>query len=100
MYNSACSFAVFLRKIKISENRGSPRIDVHYLELIKDDKKKGQLKRELSELNFQKYTINEFCSNRSQVIMALMNLRTHGIIEERILQLNNFFENNGYKASN
>jgi hypothetical protein len=68
------------------------------INLIKDYNKRGQLKHELSELNFQKYAINRFCSSRSQVIMALMTLHSHGITEDRILQLNSFFENNGYKA--
>jgi hypothetical protein len=68
------------------------------INVIKDYNKRGQLEHELSELNFQKYAINRFCSSRSQVIMALMNLRSHGITEDRILQLNNMLsENNGYK---
>jgi hypothetical protein len=73
----------------------SAALDV--INLIKDHNKKGQLKRELSELSFQKYAINQFCSRRSQVIMALINLQTHGITEDRILQLNNFLEKNRMK---
>jgi hypothetical protein len=71
------------------------------LHLINDIKKYNKidgLKKELSALNFQKYAINEFCSSRSQVIMALMNLKNHGITEERILCLSNTLENNGYEA--
>jgi hypothetical protein len=56
------------------------------------------LEHELSELNFQKYAINEFCSSRSQLIMALTNLQSHGISEDRILQLNNFLQNNVYNV--
>jgi hypothetical protein len=63
------------------------------INLIIDHNKKGQLKRELSELSLQKYAIDRFCSSHSEVIMALMNLRSHGISEDRILQLNNFLEN-------
>jgi hypothetical protein len=70
---------------------------LHVINVIQDYNKKGQLKRELSELNFQKYAINRFCSSRNQVLMALMNPRSHGITEDRILELNNFLENNGYK---
>jgi hypothetical protein len=62
------------------------------INLIKDHNKKGQLKRELYDMNLQKYAIDRFCSNRSQVIMALMNLSSHGITEDRILHLNNFLE--------
>jgi hypothetical protein len=68
------------------------------INLIIDHNKKGQLKCELSELSFQKYAIDRFCSNRSQVVMALMNLQSHGITEERIILLNNFLESNGYKT--
>ena len=69
------------------------------INVVSDYNKKGQLKNELSELSFQKYAINEFCSNRSQVITALINLKNRGITEERLIQLNNFVENNGYKTS-
>ena len=58
----------------------------------------SQLKRELSELTLQKYAIDRFCSSRSQVIMALMNLRGHGISEDRILYLNYLLEKNGYNV--
>jgi hypothetical protein len=70
---------------------------LHVIDVIKDNNKRGQLKRELSELTFQKYAINRFCSSHNQVIMALMNLKNHGITEDSILQMNNFLENNGYK---
>src|SRR5215212_10853955 len=51
----------------------SAALDV--INLIIDHNKKGQLKREVYELNVQKYAIDRFCSSRSQVIMALMNLK-------------------------
>jgi hypothetical protein len=35
-----------------------------------------------------------------KVIMALMNLRGHGITEERILELNSFLGDNGYNDMN
>jgi hypothetical protein len=55
-------------------------------------------KKKLSSLYMQKYAINEFCSSRSQLIMALMNLRNHVITEDRLIKLNNFVENNIYKV--
>ena len=63
---------------------------------IKGYNKKGQLEHDLSELSLKKYAVNEFSSNRIQVITALMNLKTHGITEERILCLNNLLQNSGY----
>jgi hypothetical protein len=51
---------------------------------------------ELSEMSLQKYAIDRFCSSRSQVIMTLMNLRSHGVLEDRILYLNDLLEKNGY----
>jgi hypothetical protein len=66
------------------------------INIVSDYNKKGQLKHELSELSLQKYAINEFCSSHSQAITALMNLKNHGITEDRILYLNNFLENNRY----
>jgi hypothetical protein len=44
------------------------------INVVSDYNKKGQLEHELSELIFQKYAINQFCSNHSQVIRALFNL--------------------------
>jgi hypothetical protein len=77
-----------------AETYGFPRSSaaLHVIDVIKDYNRKGQLKRELSELNLQKYAIDRFCSSRSQVIMALMNLKSHGITEEQIISLNNFLE--------
>jgi hypothetical protein len=69
------------------------------INLIIDHSKKGRLKRELSELSFEKYAIDRFCSSNSQVINALMNLRSHGITNEQIILLNNFLESNGYKTT-
>jgi hypothetical protein len=72
---------------------------VYVLNNLRDYNEKGQLKKELSSLYLQKYAVEEFCSRRSQVIMALTNLRSHGIDEEQIMVVNNFMESNGYKAS-
>ncbi len=66
---------------------------------IKQGGKKGQLKKELSELTLQKYAIDRFFSSLSQLILALMNLHGHGLTDDRILELNNFLESNGYKTS-
>jgi len=49
------------------------------INLIKDHNKKGQLKRELSELSLRKYAIDKFRSSCNQVIMFLMNLKSHGL---------------------
>ena len=69
------------------------------INLVKDHNKKGQLKRELSELTLQKYAIERFCSCHSQGIIALLNLQNHGITEERIILLNSILESNGYQTS-
>jgi hypothetical protein len=84
-----------------AELYGFPRSTaaVYVLNNLKDYNKKGQLKRELSELSLQKYAIERFCSSHRQVINALANLRGHGIRDEQIILLNNFLESNGYKTS-
>jgi hypothetical protein len=58
--------------------------------LIIDHNKKGQLN--VNCLSFQKYAIDRFCSSHSEVIMSLLNLKSHGIAEEQIILLNNFLE--------
>ena len=56
------------------------------INVIKDYNKRGQLEHKLSGLKFQKYAINRFCSSPSEVIMALMNLKSRGISEDIILE--------------
>jgi hypothetical protein len=70
---------------------------LHVINLIKDHNKKGQLKKELSSLYLQKYAINEFCSRHSQTLINLAKLKSYGLTEDRILQLNDFLEKNGMK---
>ena len=65
------------------------------INIVSEYNKKGQLKRELSELTFQKHAIKEALSSNSQVITALMNLRSYEISEDRILYLNDLLEKNG-----
>jgi hypothetical protein len=72
---------------------------VYVLNNLREYNKKGQLKKELSALYLQKYTVEQLCLRQNQVIMALTNLRSHGIDEEQIMAVNNFMESNGYKAS-
>jgi hypothetical protein len=81
-----------------AELYGFPRSTaaVYVLNNLRDYNKKGQLKKELSELTLQKYAIERYLSNRSQVMMTLMNLQSLGLTDDRILELNNFLENNVY----
>jgi hypothetical protein len=64
---------------------------------IKDYNKIGGLKREVSRLCQQIFVVNGICANQNKAMMAMINLQSRGITEDRILQLNNFLENNGYK---
>jgi hypothetical protein len=72
------------------------------LRLIDDTKKYNKsngLKEELSALYLQKYTLDQACSHQSQALIALTQLKSHGLTEDRLLQLNNFLESNGYETS-
>jgi hypothetical protein len=95
--NELISFKIAV--CEAAELYGFPRSTaaIYVLNNLRDYNKKGQLKKELSSLYLQKYAVKEFCSRRSQIIMTLTNLNSHGITEDRILQLNSFLENNGYK---
>jgi hypothetical protein len=69
------------------------------LRLIDDIKKYNKidgLKKELSSLYMQKYTLDQVCSRQNKSMRALINLQSRGITEDRILELNNFLESNGY----
>jgi hypothetical protein len=85
--------------MRLQRRMASPRSTaaVYVLNNLRDYNKKDLLKRELTSLHLQKYAVEEFCSRHSQLIMAITNLKSHGITEDRILQLNNYLESNGYK---
>jgi hypothetical protein len=63
---------------------------------INDYDKMGGLKRELSRLCQQIFVVKECCFRQNKSMMAMLNLQIRGITEEKILQLNDLLENNGY----
>jgi hypothetical protein len=72
------------------------------MRLIDDIKKYNKinwLNRELERLSLQKYALDQACSHQSQSLIALSKLKSYGVTEDRILQLNNILENNRYKAN-
>jgi mannitol-specific phosphotransferase system IIBC component len=91
------SFKVALNEAAETYGLTSTSAALDVINLIKDHNKKGQLKRDLSEMSLQKYAIDRFCSSRSQVITSLVELQNRGISEEQILQVNNFLEKNDYE---
>jgi hypothetical protein len=54
------------------------------------------MKKEVSRLSQQVFFVNGVWANQNKAMMAMLNLQSRGITEERILQLNSFLENNGY----
>ena len=72
------------------------------LRLIEDIKKYNKingLKEELSALYLQKYTLDQAYSRQSQALINLAKLKSYGLTEDKILQLNNFLEDNVFKVS-
>ena len=63
---------------------------------IREYNKIGGLKKEVSRLCQQIFVIKGLCANQNEVMMTLVNLKSHGITEDNILYLNNLLENNGY----
>jgi len=57
----------------------------------------GGLKKELNKLTAQVVSVNEICFRQNKSMMAMLNLQSRGITEDRILYMNNILENNGYK---
>jgi hypothetical protein len=69
------------------------------LQLINDIKKYNKingLRRELSALYLNKYTLNQACFHQNQAISTVLKLQSHGVTEDRILYINKLLENNGY----
>jgi hypothetical protein len=66
---------------------------------IKKYNKINRLNRELSSLCLQKYTVDQVCSRQNEALVNLAKLKSYGLTEDRILQLNNLLENKDMKLS-
>jgi hypothetical protein len=64
---------------------------------IREYDKIGGLKNEMSRLSQQIFVVNRVWANQNKAMMAMINLQSRGITEDRILQLNNLLDNNGIK---
>ncbi len=95
--NELISFKVAVNEVVRTYGLTPSAATLRVINVISDYNKKGLLERELSELSLQEYALNEFLSGHSQAIRALASLRSNGITEDRLIQLNNILENNGYK---
>jgi hypothetical protein len=61
---------------------------------IKDYNKLGGLKKQLAALCAKVYTVKEVCSHQNQAMVALVKLKSYGITEDHIMNLNNYLERN------
>ena len=50
-----------------------------------------------NKTNGLKFAINEACSSQTKSLITLAKLKSYGITKDRLLELNSFLENNGYK---
>ncbi len=57
--------------------------------------KMGGLKKEVSRLSQQVFVVNGVWANQNKAMIAMLNLQSQGITEDKILQLHNLLENNG-----
>jgi hypothetical protein len=95
--NELISFKIAVNEAAELYGFPSSTAAIYVLNNLRDYNKKGQLQKELSALYLQKYTVGQLCSSQSQSLIALANLKSYGITEDRLLQLNNFLDNNRYK---
>jgi hypothetical protein len=93
--NELISFKIAV--CEAAELYGFPRSTaaVYVLNNLREYNKKGQLQKELSALHLQKYALDQACSSQSQSLINLAKLKSYGLTEDRILELNSFLENNG-----
>jgi hypothetical protein len=61
---------------------------------IKGYNRLGGLKKQLAALCAQVYTLKEVCSHQNQAMVALVKLKSYGITEDHILNLNYYLERN------
>ena len=62
---------------------------------IEDYRKIIGLKKEISRLSWQIYTMNEILGRKNKAVMALLNLQSRGVTEDQILNVCKFFEEYG-----
>jgi hypothetical protein len=65
---------------------------------VKTLNKINGLKKELNRISLQKYALDKACSDQSQSLIALAKLQSLGLTEDRIIEISNFFEKNGYEV--
>ena len=61
---------------------------------IQDYNKLGGLKKQLATLCAQVYTVKEVCSHQNQAMVALVKMKSYGITDWDIVNLNNYLERN------
>jgi hypothetical protein len=62
---------------------------------IEDYRQTIGLKKELSRLAVQIYTMNEILGRKNKAVMALLHLQSHGVTEDQILSVYRFLEERG-----
>ncbi|MFL6378858.1 MAG: hypothetical protein ACJ72R_15540, partial [Nitrososphaeraceae archaeon] len=87
--------------LKVGINQAAKHYDLSpltsTLRLIDDIKKYNKingLKKELSSLYMQKYTVDQVCFSQNKSMMAMLNLQSLGITEEQIISLSNILIGN------
>jgi hypothetical protein len=71
----------------------------HVINDIRDYNKLGGLKKQLAALCVQVHAVKEVCSHQNQAIVALVKLKSYGITEDDILNLNNYVERNRHNIN-
>jgi hypothetical protein len=66
---------------------------------IEDYREVIGLKKELSRLSWQIFTMNEILGRKNNAVMALIKLQSHGVTEDQILYLNRHLEKNSTAAT-
>jgi hypothetical protein len=66
---------------------------------IEDYRKIIGLKRELSRLAVQIYSMNEILGRKNNAVMALLNLQSRGVTEDQILSMYRFVQKDGEMQS-
>jgi hypothetical protein len=97
--NDLLAFKIVINQAAKYYNLSFISATMRLIEDIKTYNKINDLKKELSALQLQKYALSEACSRQSQSLITLANLKSYGLTEDRLLQLNNMLlDNNEYKA--
>ena len=93
--DSLIAFNILVTETSETYNIPNSAAAFRVIKEIEDYREVIGLKKELSRLSWQIYTMNEILGRKNKAVMALLNLQSRGVTEDQILSVYRFLEERG-----